>query len=49
MVYDFEKRTFLVEKFHQLQSITKVQRAWRTKYVSAKAPTASMIKTLAEK
>lgn len=49
MKYDFEKRTFLVEKFHQLQSITKVQRAWRTKYVSAKAPTASMIKTLAEK
>lgn len=38
MIYDQEKRIFLVKKFFELKSIVRVQRAFRTKYKNHKAP-----------
>lgn len=46
MKYDIEKRTFIVEKFHETNRIIKVQRAWRTKYKFQAAPQANEIKNI---
>ena len=49
MRYDIEKRTFLIKKFHELKNIRKVQKAWRTKFISSKAPDYKTIKNLVDK
>lgn len=49
MVYDFEKRTFLVEKFIELKSYALVQRAFRTKWLNIKAPSPHTIKNIYNK
>ena len=49
MPYDIEKRTFLIKTFHESKNITKVQRAWRTKFKNSKALNSTKIKTLVDK
>ena len=48
IINDIEKRTYILEKNLKLKSVTKVQR-WKTKSISSKAPTDSMIRHLVEK
>jgi hypothetical protein len=46
MPYDIEKRVFLVKKYYELQNITLVQRAYRTKYIKSEAPSYRLIKNI---
>jgi hypothetical protein len=46
MKFDFEKQTFIVQKFHETQRVIKVQRAWRTKYKFIDAPISDAIKSI---
>ncbi|KAL4467937.1 hypothetical protein ABPG72_022851 [Tetrahymena utriculariae] len=43
MSYSFEERVFMVQNFNKTNSITLVQRAWRTHYVCSQAPSYSVI------
>ena len=49
MKYDIEKRRFLLKKYHEKKNIAMVQRAYRTKYVTGKAPSVHMIQNLIDK
>ena len=43
MLYDIQKRIFLVQKYYELKQFTLVQRAFRTKYKSSTAPNQNTI------
>ena len=43
MLYDIQKRIFLVQKYYELKHFTLVQRAFRTKYKSSTAPNLNTI------
>ena len=49
MKYDKEKRAFLLKKYHEKKNIAMVQQAYRTKYVTGKAPSVHMIQNLVDK
>lgn len=48
MKYELDKRIFLNDKYIQTQSIVLVQRAYRTKYKSKTAPSATTILNIAK-
>jgi hypothetical protein len=45
-MYDLEKRQFLYEKFLELKNSTLVQRAYRSKYKTTKAPSRNTIESI---
>ena len=49
MNHSIERRTFLVEKYHQLKNITLVKRAWRTEFKNNPAPSYTTIQNTIEK
>ena len=49
MVLSTDERVFLVTKYAELQNITMVQRAWRSKFKNIKAPSYNTISALVKK
>ena len=43
MLYDIQKRIFLVQKYYEIKHFTLIQRAFRTKYKSSTAPNQNTI------
>ena len=46
MKYNIQERIFLVKKYYELQSITLIQRAYRTHFVKSEAPNHKLIKNI---
>ena len=46
MKFDIEKKTFIVQKFHETKSIIRVQRAWQSKYKNLISTHANEIKRI---